>query len=198
MSDETCAERIERTCFCMLYIGHMYKLQIQSKEYTWSSVEKMIFHFMRDHLIFLAKIFFWTFFFFCNFYLFRLKILDEKKGQQPPYPQQNLPQTGFAPQPGFAQQPGFSASYPQSNFSSVYGDVVPPSNQHMPVSDEEPMVKGFEFSDMSIRRGFIRKVYSILSVSISFIISFTESLTRTHYVQMFHKHFHFNFRYNYC
>lgn len=95
-----------------------------------------------------------------------MKILDKIKGQTLPYPQQNLPQTGFAPQAGFIQQPGFSSSYPQSNFSSVYGDGMQPPNQHVPNSDEEPMVKGFEFSDMSIRRGFIRKVYSILSVSI--------------------------------
>lgn len=89
----------------------------------------------------------------------------EKKGQLPPsYPQQSLPQTGFAPQPGFASQPAYSDGYPQSNFNSVYGDGMPPPNQHVPNSDQEPMVKGFEFNDMSIRRGFIRKVYAILSV----------------------------------
>lgn len=31
-------------------------------------------------------------------------------------------------------------------------------------NESEPNVKGFEFNDESIRRGFIRKVYGILSV----------------------------------
>lgn len=34
---------------------------------------------------------------------------------------------------------------------------------------EDPEVKGFDFTDESIRKGFIRKVYSILMV-ISYII----------------------------
>lgn len=33
---------------------------------------------------------------------------------------------------------------------------------------EDAEAKGFEFNDASIRRGFIRKVYAILSVSVSF------------------------------
>lgn len=32
-------------------------------------------------------------------------------------------------------------------------------------NDTEPIVKGFEFNEATIRRGFIRKVYGLLSVS---------------------------------
>ncbi|XP_031633127.1 protein lifeguard 1-like [Contarinia nasturtii] len=65
-------------------------------------------------------------------------------------------QAGYAPQPGFAPY-----GYPSNN--------VPPSNLHVPNQpDTDPIVKGFEFSTESIRRGFIRKVYAILSVQLSF------------------------------
>lgn len=57
-----------------------------------------------------------------------------------------VPQTGFAPY-GYP-----SASSPQEPYMPN------------PVTDTDPFVKGFEFSSESIRRGFIRKVYSILSV----------------------------------
>lgn len=44
---------------------------------------------------------------------------------------------------------------------------MPPADQHVPTNpDTDPFVKGFEFNTESIRRGFIRKVYSILSVRI--------------------------------
>lgn len=39
-------------------------------------------------------------------------------------------------------------------------------------SYEDPEVKGFGFSDASIRRGFIRKVYSILMVQLSITLAF--------------------------
>lgn len=41
---------------------------------------------------------------------------------------------------------------------------VPSANQHVTSDDSDPIVKGFEFNTESIRRGFIRKVYTILSV----------------------------------
>lgn len=37
---------------------------------------------------------------------------------------------------------------------------------------EDPEVKGFDFSDASIRRGFIRKVYSILMVQLTITLGF--------------------------
>lgn len=54
-----------------------------------------------------------------------------------------------------------------------YGHVPPP-NQHVPYSDTNTaeQVKGFEFSDESIRRGFIRKVYSILTVQLTCTLGF--------------------------
>lgn len=88
-------------------------------------------------------------------------------GYVPAYPPQGYPQPGYAqpgyPQPGTAQ-PGF---IPIHGGGVPYGHVPAPA-QHMPYSDNsstEPIVKGFEFTDESIRRGFIRKVYSILTVS---------------------------------
>lgn len=82
----------------------------------------------------------------------------------PGYPPQKMDDyPGYVPQAGFAPQPGVPYGYPSSS--------MPPPNQQMPnfqspgANDTEPIVKGFEFSDESIRRGFIRKVYSILSVS---------------------------------
>lgn len=55
--------------------------------------------------------------------------------QQPPY-------GGYPP-----QQPGFNQPPPEGGYSG------------------DPEVKGFDFNDESIRKGFIRKVYFILSVS---------------------------------
>lgn len=43
---------------------------------------------------------------------------------------------------------------------------IPSANQHASNADSVPIVKGFEFNTETIRRGFIRKVYSILSVRI--------------------------------
>lgn len=76
------------------------------------------------------------------------------QGGYPPggYPQGGYPQGGY-PQPGYGggfppQQPGFA---PQPDFAPQGAGT-------------EPEHKGFEFNDASIRRGFIRKVYSILMV----------------------------------
>lgn len=74
-------------------------------------------------------------------------------------------QPGGAPygQPGGDPygQPGGGAPYGQPgggayNQSDMYGTSYP----------EDPEVKGFGFSDKSIRRGFIRKVYSILMLQL--------------------------------
>lgn len=62
------------------------------------------------------------------------------------------------PHAAYAQQPGFVPyGYASNN--------VPPQDMHVPNNDTDPIVKGFEFSTETIRRGFIRKVYSILSVN---------------------------------
>lgn len=68
--------------------------------------------------------------------------------QQPPYPQQQ--QAYYPP--------------PQQNPYNPTSQSVP--MQQAPYIDpEDPDAKGFEFTDQSIRKGFIRKVFSILTVS---------------------------------
>lgn len=68
--------------------------------------------------------------------------------------QQVPPQAAYPPQAGFVPY-----GYPSTH--------MPPQDMHVPsnATDTDPIVKGFEFSTESIRRGFIRKVYSILSVN---------------------------------
>lgn len=59
-----------------------------------------------------------------------------------------------------------SRTHPYSEKPSSHMPPTP-AEQEMSgntASDTESMVKGFEFSDATIRRGFIRKVYGILSV----------------------------------
>ena len=79
---------------------------------------------------------------------------------QTPYPQNPgyPPQSGYQPQPGFQQpQPGYNPAYPHQ---------IPYNQPDMaPYHDPEDAGKNFDFSDQSIRRAFIRKVYSILCVS---------------------------------
>lgn len=73
-------------------------------------------------------------------------------GSYPTQPSSYPTQAAFPPQPGFAPY--------GSSSSSVHDPYMPNAT----TTDTDPMVKGFEFSTESIRRGFIRKVYSILSV----------------------------------
>lgn len=74
--------------------------------------------------------------------------MDSKAAGAQQAPHAAYPQTGFAPY-----------GYPSTH--------VPPQDLHVPsnATDTDLMVKGFEFNTESIRRGFIRKVYSILSVN---------------------------------
>lgn len=68
-----------------------------------------------------------------------------------PYP---TTQAAFPPQPGFAPYGSPNQSMPQDPYLSNT------------TTDTDPMVKGFDFSTETIRRGFIRKVYSILSLQL--------------------------------
>lgn len=89
----------------------------------------------------------------------------------PPHPPQQ-PGYGYPPQPGQGypypqpqqgyNQPGYP---PQSDFSPYSAGQTAHYGQ-----DEDPEAKGFEFNDESIRKGFIRKVYSILMVIISIFV----------------------------
>lgn len=86
-------------------------------------------------------------------------------GQQPP-----------PPPPGY--YPGPQQGYPQQGYPNM-GFTVPPDveNQHEPKNEMDSDFQGFEFSDKTIRQGFIRKVYSILMlqllVTLGFIATFT-------------------------
>ncbi|XP_048487599.1 protein lifeguard 1 isoform X3 [Plutella xylostella] len=92
-------------------------------------------------------------------------------GAYPPgaYPQggAGYPPGGYPPQPGF--QPGFQPGY---GGAGGYGEPTgygPPGASGMP---EDGEVKNFDFTDQSIRRAFIRKVYSILMVQLLITMGF--------------------------
>ncbi|XP_030766158.1 protein lifeguard 1-like isoform X3 [Sitophilus oryzae] len=98
----------------------------------------------------------------------------QQGGAYPPPPQGGYAQPGYPPAGGYpgqsyptAPQPGFQppayGSDPYSNPGGGYGAYNP----------EDPGdVKGFDFNDQTIRRGFIRKVYSILMVQLLITFGF--------------------------
>ncbi|KAF7273532.1 protein lifeguard 1-like isoform X2 [Rhynchophorus ferrugineus] len=94
-----------------------------------------------------------------------------------PPPPQGYPQPGY-PQPGFAQpgypQGGSYPSAPQPGFQPPPYGNDPYGNQGYGAytGDDPEEVKGFDFTDQSIRRGFIRKVYSILMVQLLITMGF--------------------------
>lgn len=73
------------------------------------------------------------------------------------------PNMHSAPQGGAYKDGPSDQSYPQP-YVYTPSSMPPPEQHHVPNPDTDPFVKGFEFNTESIRRGFIRKVYSILSV----------------------------------
>lgn len=85
---------------------------------------------------------------------------------QPGYP----PQSGFPPQPGIAPQPMFQPSYSQQGYMGQ--PAMPPGGNYENYDPEDQSAKGFDFTDQSIRRGFIRKVYSILTVQLAITLGF--------------------------
>lgn len=110
-------------------------------------------------------------------------------GQQPPYPGPFPPPGGYpsAPPPG-AAYPGqtFPGGFPGAGFhpppptqgGMPYGQMPPMHNYQSDMygtnytGGEDPEVKGFDFTDKAIRRGFIRKVYSILLLQLSVTLGF--------------------------
>ncbi|CAG9803226.1 unnamed protein product [Chironomus riparius] len=115
----------------------------------------------------------------------------------PPYPPQQQPQWGqpgyqqpsYPPQPGFQPQPnvgfqmpgttGFAnPSYPQPSQPyypqqpSGYDPSKPINPPYMEGDDPNFNAAGMGFSDKSIRAGFIRRVYSILSVQLLVTLGF--------------------------
>ncbi|XP_058178074.1 protein lifeguard 1-like [Anopheles ziemanni] len=86
-------------------------------------------------------------------------------GDKPQCPQQLECKEGFASQPLVA--PGFHPS--------VFAPP-PEAAEGVPYDAESATVKGFDFSDQSIRRGFIKKVYSILTVQLAITFSFVAAV----------------------
>jgi len=123
--------------------------------------------------------------------------------QHPAYPQQQgyPPQSGYPPQQGYPQQQGYAPQqgYPQQQgYPSQQGFVAPPpaptaayggvyttqEQNYAGKQDPESNPAGFldSFEDKAVRRGFIRRVYSILMVQLVFtgavisLFSFIEEL----------------------
>ncbi|XP_058462787.1 protein lifeguard 1 isoform X3 [Malaya genurostris] len=93
-----------------------------------------------------------------------------------PYPSQQQSHSGYNPQPGFALQPGFTPQpgfqqYPSQNPDYMGQPTMPPGN-YGAYDPEDQSAKGFDFTDQSIRRGFIRKVYSILTAQLGITLGF--------------------------
>lgn len=88
----------------------------------------------------------------------------------PSYPQQPGYGIGFAPQLGMqpGMQPGMQAGFHPSAFAPSAGSP----DGYAPYDAESATVKGFDFNDQSIRRGFIKKVYSILTLQLSITFVF--------------------------
>ncbi|XP_046606867.1 protein lifeguard 1-like isoform X1 [Neodiprion virginianus] len=90
-------------------------------------------------------------------------------GYPPAYPGGNPPAAGFVPpmNPPYGQVPPNSGTpfTPPPMQAGMYGT----SYAEDPMQDE---IKGFDFSEQSIRRGFIRKVYAILMVQLLITIGF--------------------------
>jgi protein lifeguard len=105
-----------------------------------------------------------------NYELYKIFKTDQQQQfyGQSPYPQQ----PGYPP-----QQPGYPPQGPP-NYSQPYNPAYPHQMPYSPPYNdaETANVDGYSFDDESIRKGFIRKVYSILScqllVSAAFITIF--------------------------
>lgn len=117
---------------------------------------------------------------------------------QPGYPQPGYPGAGYPggagfPGGGYPQQPGYPGAgypggYPQPQFGgypgSNFGPTPPTSAGIMHGYNstgygEDPLggVDGFDFSDKTIRNGFIKKVYGILMVQLSVSLAFVALFT---------------------
>lgn len=84
-------------------------------------------------------------------------------GYPPPYSGEQPPGPGFVPPPGFGPPPtGPAFGVPPQ--TGMYGS----SYAEEPLQDDP---KGFDFSDKTIRTGFIRKVYSILMCQLLITLS---------------------------
>lgn len=112
------------------------------------------------------------------------------------YPQQQPGFQGYPPQQQSFQgfPPQQQAYYPPPN-QPVYNQPQQPIAMQQPAyaDPEDPEAKGFEFNDQSIRKGFIRKVFAILTVSNSSKIT-GKFLTRGFSYQLHHKFYYWIFQ----
>lgn len=118
-----------------------------------------------------------------NCILFKVDPNQQFNAGQPGYA---APPPGFLPghydpraQPAYPMPPG---GYPtvipihggpdpnEPRFFPQNAPLVPQSPPLGRCDPEDPTVKGFDFSDETIRKGFIRKVYSILCVCLVYIV----------------------------
>lgn len=99
----------------------------------------------------------------------RVFVINESKCVLSTDPNQQQVYYGGQPQQGYPQQQGYHPSSQQQQ-QAYYPppqqqQVNSPPQQPAYMDPEDPEAKGFEFNDQSIRKGFIRKVFAILTVS---------------------------------
>jgi len=91
--------------------------------------------------------------------------LNQQFGQSPyppPNPGFQQPYAGYPP----PQQPYTGYQQPQQPYDPAYPHQMPAY-----IDPEDPEAKGFEFTDESVRKGFIKKVYSILTVQLAITLA---------------------------
>uniref|UniRef100_A0A182Q3F2 Uncharacterized protein n=1 Tax=Anopheles farauti TaxID=69004 RepID=A0A182Q3F2_9DIPT len=92
------------------------------------------------------------------------------------YPQQPGYGIGFAPGVqqgmGSGMQPGMGPGMAPGFHPSTFAPAAGSPEGYTPYDAESATVKGFDFNDQSIRRGFIKKVYSILSMQLAITFVF--------------------------
>lgn len=98
-------------------------------------------------------------------------------------PDQQYHGQAYPPPPPVGFNPGYNPAYPHQ-IPNQTPNFTPPSdpsnNMYNGYQDPEADAKNFSFTDESVRRGFIRKVYSILCVSFSFIKMLIDKILRSH------------------
>ncbi|XP_015119928.1 protein lifeguard 1 [Diachasma alloeum] len=78
------------------------------------------------------------------------------------------------PAPGFVPPGGYGQGQPPPPTAAPFGGPPPGAGMYGTGYAEDPMhdeIKGFDFSEKTIRNGFIRKVYSILMVQLSITVA---------------------------
>lgn len=85
----------------------------------------------------------------------------KESSNQPGYHPYPTAQNDYAPQPVYMQQQNYPPGYPADNQTTA----PLPNQQNSNTNDDTDFMKSFDFNTESIRRGFIRKVYGLLTVN---------------------------------